>query len=66
VLSELGWEASDELKFFEELATALEEFPQWTNGETRYLERQLLSGSEQAEIALQYNAGITRKSIDRQ
>jgi nucleoside-diphosphate-sugar epimerase len=67
VLSALGWEASDDVQFFQQLASALEEFPQSTGRETRALEQRLLSENEHAaEITLQHNAGVARTSVNRQ
>jgi nucleoside-diphosphate-sugar epimerase len=41
LLSDLGWEPSDEVEFFSELAQALKEFPRFTNRSVQSLERQL-------------------------
>jgi nucleoside-diphosphate-sugar epimerase len=41
LLSDLGWEPSDDVQFFSELARALEEFPRFVNKAAHNLERQL-------------------------
>jgi len=67
LLTDLGWEPSDDECFFTELGSVLEEFPRSANRAIRSRELKIAAESRDGpEVSLRYNAGIRQKQIGRQ
>jgi nucleoside-diphosphate-sugar epimerase len=67
LLSDLGWEPSDEVEFFAEIARALEEFPRFVNKAAHKLERQLYKDiNDDREAESQHGLRAAAKASKRQ